>query len=106
VGKETELLAGASLALREGHPEEAEQALSRHAKEFEDGKLAPEREGLVLLANCRNRRSPGLRKKVTAFIRAYPTSPLVKHLRSACLESAAHHEQAGKAVDAPKESNP
>ena len=86
IGEETRLLARASSALREGDQRKAERVLQLHALDFEDGSLAPEREGLRLLSRCQRQRSPALESEVSAFIQAFPTSPLRKHLRASCFE--------------------
>ena len=81
---ELRLLARAQAAMRAGDPAGSLVALDEHAREFEDGQLAPERDYKRALAQCGLGRSDEARAIAEAFVRRYPRSPLRHKAATVC----------------------
>lgn len=83
---ELRLLSRANAAMRAGRHAEALDVLAQHAREFEAGQLAPEREYKRALALCELGRSEQARAAADAFVREHPRSPLRAKAMDVCRE--------------------
>jgi len=84
VAGEIALLDDAQRALASGHPDRALQLLDRHAREFPRGSLIEERSAARIIALCALGRVTPARAESAAFVRRFPSSPLVERVRAAC----------------------
>lgn len=82
--EELKLLGRAKREIDRGQRHLAQVWLDEHRARFAHGVLAAERDGLTVLMLCEGGTSPGSRIKAEAFVRAYPTSPLLDRIRRAC----------------------
>ena len=82
--QELALIKAAKAELDAGRAAAALDLVSQHARLFPQGVFAGEREALRALGTCGAGDSATGRKLGVAFIRAYPTSPLVDRVRRAC----------------------
>ncbi len=80
---ERELIARAWRALAHGDTAAALAAVGEHARRFDAGLLAPEREAVEAIARCRNEEA-GAPGRAQAFHRAHPRSPLADRVDEAC----------------------
>jgi hypothetical protein len=83
---ELRLLSRANAAMRAGRHAEALDVLAQHAREFEAGQLAPEREYKRALALCELGRTEQARAAADAFVREHPRSPLRAKAMDVCRE--------------------
>lgn len=83
---ESSLVGRARAALRDSDPATALRLVDEHARRFPAGELEEERELLRVTALCDSGRSEAALRAAHAFRRAFPGSPLLGHLESACLE--------------------
>jgi hypothetical protein len=83
---ELRLLGQANAAMRAGRHDDALTVLARHAREFENGQLAPEREYKRALALCELGRAQEARAVAKAFAREHPKSPLRAKAQDVCRE--------------------
>jgi RNA polymerase sigma-70 factor (ECF subfamily) len=84
VAGEIALLDEAQRALASGQPDRALQILDRHAREFPRGSLIEERSAARIIALCALGRLTTARAESAAFVRRFPSSPLVDRVRAAC----------------------
>jgi hypothetical protein len=82
--QELALIKAAKTELDAGHSAAALDLLSQHARAYPRGVFAGEREALRALGSCAAGDSASRKKLGTAFIRAYPSSPMVDRVRRAC----------------------
>jgi hypothetical protein len=82
--QELALIKAAKAELDAGRAAAALDLVNQHARLFPRGVFAGEREALRALGSCGAGDSATSRKLGAAFIRAYPTSPLVDRVRRAC----------------------
>lgn len=83
---ELRLLSRANAAMRAGRYAEALDVLAQHARDFEAGQLAPEREYKRALALCELGRAEQARAVADAFVREHPRSPLRAKATDVCRE--------------------
>lgn len=83
---ELRLLSRANAAMRAGRHAEALDVLAEHARAFEAGQLAPEREYKRALALCELGRREQARAVADAFVREHPRSPLRAKAMDVCRE--------------------
>jgi type IV secretory pathway VirB10-like protein len=83
---ELRLLSRANAAMRAGRYADALDVLAQHAREFEAGQLAPEREYKRALALCELGRGEQARAAADAFVREHPRSPLRAKAMDVCRE--------------------
>jgi hypothetical protein len=76
----------ADAALRSGDAASALGFLNQHAREFPDGVLAEEREGLRVVAACRGGISPDVQRAASRFLQRAPRSLMAGRVRAACPE--------------------
>jgi len=81
---ELALIKAAKAELDAGRAAAALDLVNQHARLYPRGVFAGEREALRALGSCGTGDSAIGRKLGVAFIRAYPTSPLVDRVRRAC----------------------
>jgi hypothetical protein len=74
LGAERAIIDVARAAVSRGHPEEALDALARHAREFPEGLLREERDALVTIALYRTGRISEADDAAARFRATYPTS--------------------------------
>jgi hypothetical protein len=84
IDEETRLIAVAHRALASGRANDALGALERYSREFPNGALQEEASGTRVLALCAAGRRVEGQAARTAFLRAFPNSPLSAHVTSAC----------------------
>ena len=77
------LLKAAHRALAQGDTDAALLRLSEHQRQFGEGRLAEERQGIRALALCMSER-PGALQEAAAFLRSYPHSLLGPRIRQEC----------------------
>ena len=82
--QELALIKAAKAELDAGRSAAALDLVNQHARLYPRGVFAGEREALRALGTCGGGDSATGRKLGVAFIRAYPTSPLVDRVRRAC----------------------
>ena len=85
---ELRLMSRANAAMRAGRPAEAHAVLAQHARQFDEGQLAPEREYKRALALCELGRVEAARAAAEAFVREHPRSPLRTKAEDVCREGA------------------
>jgi hypothetical protein len=83
---ESSLVGRARAALRDSDPVTALRLLDEHARRFPQGELEQERELLRVTALCDAGDSTAAANAAAAFRLAFPGSPLLGHLESACAE--------------------
>ena len=71
-------------ALAQGNTAGALAVADEHARRFEHGLLAPERDAVETIARCRRGEGEGP-GRAAAFHRAHPGSPLADRVDDACL---------------------
>jgi hypothetical protein len=74
----------ADAALRAGDVGLALGLLNQHAREFPNGLLAEEREGLRVVAACQGGASPVVQRAASRFLRRSPRSLMAGRVRAAC----------------------
>jgi hypothetical protein len=79
---------GADAALRAGNTSAARALLDQHAREFPNGSLAEEREGLRVVAGCQGAASADGTRAAARFLARAPSSLLAGRVRAACLQLA------------------
>ncbi|MBN1610841.1 MAG: hypothetical protein JW940_29690 [Polyangiaceae bacterium] len=77
------LLEAAHRALEQGDTDAALLRLSEHQRQFGQGRLAQERQGIRVLALCMAER-PGAHQQAAVFLRSYPRSLLGPRIRQQC----------------------
>jgi hypothetical protein len=85
--RDVDLLRAAEAAIRTGRYDEARALVAQHRRELH-GMSAPEEEGLLLLADCAEQRSPDNVARVRRFYDQHTDSMLRRRLRRSCLERA------------------
>jgi hypothetical protein len=81
---ETQLLARAQRALRNGKPAVALPLIEQHATAYPEGALAQERDAARVLALCALQRSNEARRSQQQFLKTWPGSPLTERVQRAC----------------------
>ena len=81
---ETRLLELAQLELAAGRPSAALSLLDEHSRRFTRGALAQERSFARILSLCALDRTGDARRAASAFLAAWPSSPLVPRLQASC----------------------
>jgi hypothetical protein len=84
--RDADLLRAADAAIRAGRFDDARELLAQHHREL-NGMSAREEEGLLLLADCAERRSAHSVARVQRFYDEHTDSTLRRRLRRACLEA-------------------
>lgn len=84
LGEELSLLSAGQRALNGGEPKRALAKFERHASQFPNGELAPEREVKRIAALCALDRTDEADEVAKAFSKRYPGSPLVTKARQGC----------------------
>jgi hypothetical protein len=74
----------ADAALRGGDAGLALSLLNQHAREFPNGLLAEEREGLRVVAGCQSGASPVVQRAASRFLQRAPRSLMAVRVRAAC----------------------
>ena len=74
----------ADVALRAGNAKLALSLLNQHAREFPNGLLAEEREGLRVVAGCQSGTSPLVQRAARRFLQRAPRSLMAGRVRAAC----------------------
>lgn len=74
----------ADAALRAGDVGLALSLLNQHAREFPNGLLAEEREGLRVVAGCQHGPSPLVQRAASRFLQRAPRSLMAGRVRAAC----------------------
>ncbi len=74
----------ADAALRGGNTTLALSLLNQHAREFPNGLLAEEREGLRVVAGCQSGASPLVLRAASRFLQRAPRSLMAGRVRAAC----------------------
>jgi hypothetical protein len=91
--QELSLIKAAKHAFDLGDDGNALSLLAEHARRFPRGVFAGEREALRVLARCSKEQSSGSRKMAEAFIRSYPSSPMIDRIAKACrVEISQNHK--------------
>lgn len=85
---EVAIIRAADQALRANEFELSRTLLARHEREFPNGALAEEREGLRVIERCLSRQSPLGATLALDFVASHPRSPLRDRVRRACGESS------------------
>ncbi len=80
LGREAQLIASGRAALGRGALEDAAAAIDRHAREFPDGTMGPERMALAVRLQCARRDLPAARAAAASYLRAHPGSSLARRL--------------------------
>lgn len=80
LGREAQLIASGRAALGRGALDDAAAAIDRHAREFPDGTMGPERMALAVRLQCARRDPSAARAAATAYLRAHPDSTLARRL--------------------------
>jgi hypothetical protein len=83
--RDVDLLHAADQAIREQRFDDARALLAQHHREL-PGMSSLEEEGLLLLADCAERRSPENLARVQAYYDRHSASSVRRRLRRACLE--------------------
>ena len=83
LGAERALLEQARTALARGKPADALALLSRHEREFPDGRLAEERQALTILSLAADHQVDAARLKAARFRREFPRSMLLRTIDAA-----------------------
>jgi hypothetical protein len=78
-------------------PAEALEHLRSHAREFADGTLAPERQGLRAIALCLLQDPAGVALG-RRFLAAHPTSALRTRVHAACQDKSEHEPSGSKQI--------
>ncbi|MEZ4451401.1 MAG: hypothetical protein R3B09_18115 [Nannocystaceae bacterium] len=81
---EMALIADAEAALRRGAAAEALRILDRHARNFPQGQLEPEREASRVSALCAQGRDDEARAAAGRFLARWPASHLARRVRESC----------------------
>lgn len=81
---ELRLITAAKSELDRGRASQAKAWLAEHAQRFPAGVFAAEREGLQILAQCRQTREP---QRARDFAQRHPSSPMTERLLHACTPS-------------------
>lgn len=84
VSDELSLIREADQALRSNSIEHAHELLLRHEREFPNGVLAEEREGLRIIERCTTLQSPLSATLAFDFIARHPRSPLRERIERLC----------------------
>jgi hypothetical protein len=84
---DADLLRAADAAIRAGRFDDARARVAQHHREL-NGMSAREEEGLLLLADCAERRSAHSVARVQRFYDEHTDSTLRRRLRRACLEAS------------------
>ena len=80
LGREARLIASGRAALGSGALDDAAAAIDRHAREFPDGTMGPERMALAVRLQCARRDLPAARAAAASYLRAQPGSALARRL--------------------------
>jgi hypothetical protein len=83
LARERELIDAARAGVARGHAEAALSAVSRHEREFPQGQLREEREGLRILALAAQGRTTEARTFAARFRKSYPQSVLLPQIDAA-----------------------
>jgi hypothetical protein len=81
---EMHLVRGADAALRSGDVALGVTLLARHAREFPNGTLAEEREGLRVVATCQGGATDTARSAAGRFLQRAPHALMAGRIRAAC----------------------
>lgn len=80
LGREAQLIASGRAALGSGALDDAAAAIDRHAREFPEGTMGPERMALAVRLQCARRDLPAARAAAASYLRAHPGSALARRL--------------------------
>jgi hypothetical protein len=82
--QELSLIKAAKRAFDQGDDGTGLSLLAEHSRRFPHGVFAGEREALRVLARCSKDQSSSARKLAEAFMRSYPSSPMIDRIAKAC----------------------
>ena len=81
--REATLLGDAWAQLKRGNIDRARRLARTHARDFRQGEMAPEREAILAIADCRAE-ARGAKQRAERFLKTHAASPHAKAVRQAC----------------------